>query len=964
MNPADKSFVSLFDQNYDVVVFGAGYTGFAAVRLLAAANLKVLVIEPRGQLLWESSCCLENRTDNAPDCADWQQWLESMGRHEANSATHLDIAFAEITAARELLQQKETVRTLLYAMPVAVEWGLEGIGKWTLATKNGFRTINAHHWVDASENGLIAALCDARSREARRKPTVSFHSMTLHSNFWDRYQSDVERFCAAQDIVFSSSVRENERRLSWADTGIPWHRSVIGLLTQLRRAVPLGTDVTVSLCSSDPFPTYQGSAPAVAYSLPPNLLMLSPVLSNEPLPSIGARFAWSVKSTREWIHRMPRANMPPLRPFAVSDAPIVGRTISCDVAVAGAGTSGALAALSAARQGARVMALDFSSSPGGVGIGAGISAYFHGLGGGLQEETDRLTAEMNLLLEGANSSARRWHHQGKKLALLTAFENNGITFFGNTLMCGVKKDSQGRLSGILAATNEGLMEIVAPSYIDSTGDGDLCALAGSTFKVGRSGDGRMLAYSQPAFILKSTDDKLSVFTQNFDAGWTDPTNPEDLSRARLEGVAQYWKESWTEDGRPLVITALPGIRQSRNITTDYTLTFADLVQHTHFADSIGEAGSIADTHSVDYEFEEDEAVFFYWACRLFRHPLRTELPYRMLLPSGLENVWIACRAAGVDNTASYAVRMQRDMQRLGEAAGIAAALAAQNGGASRKINMSVLQNRLAKNNQPALMVNGNGHCNGNGNGKANGHSNGAQASVPLETLLAKGEPGLHLWKLYCDRENYAAAVEQALHASLPAASFYAATILAMWEDASAEPRFIQAIAQREMGLPPSELNTGAYGQEIDIPFWLLAIILLRRCGTAQCGKMLREVADNPEAILNVRTAVALTVERLLNRGQISAEMAVDIVNLLLRHPLPDSLLAPSRSTWRSLRNAEQVTLRNESGVDTRQDHSWQLHLVACRVRVRAGLAVHDFMRSYSSDPRAIVRQAFASLAKL
>lgn len=956
MNPAAHSFISLFDQDYDVVVFGAGYTGFAAARLLASANLKVLVIEPRGQLLWESSCCLENRTDNAPDCSDWRQWLDSMGRHDATSATHLDIAFAEITAARTLLQQKENVRTLLYAMPVAVEWGPEGIGKWTLATKNGFRTINAHHWVDASENGLIAALCDPRSRSARRKPTFSFHSLTLHSNVWDRYQADVERFCAGRAIVFSHSVRQNERRLSWADSGMPWHRSVIELLTQLRLAVPLGTDVMVSLCSSDPFPSYQDSAPAVAYSLPPNLLMLSPALSDERLTSIGSRFAWSVKATRDWINRMPRANLPPLRPFAASVAPTVGRTISCDVVVAGTGTSGALAALSAARQGAHVLTLDFSASPGGVGIGAGISAYFHGLEGGLQEETDRLTAEMNLLLEGINPSTRRWHPQGKKLALLSAFENSGITFFGNTLMCGVKKDSQGRLSGILAATDEGLVEIVARSYIDSTGDGDLCALAGSTFKAGRSGDGRMLAYSQPAFILKSSGDKLSLTAQNFDAGWTDPTDPEELSRARLEGVAQYWKESWTADNRPLAIASLPGIRQSRNITTDYTLTFSDLVQHTHFADSIGEADSIADTHSIDFEFEDDEAVFFYWACRLFRHPLRTELPYRMLLPDGLENVWIACRAAGIDTTASYAVRMQRDMQRLGEAAGIAAALAASNGGVSRKISLRALQSRLAKNNQFASRMNGNGHGNGNGNG--------THPALSAETLLDRGEPGLHLWKLYRDRENHATAVEQALHSSLPAASFYAATILAMWEETSAEPRFIQAIAQREMGLPPSDLNTGAYGQEIDIPFWLLAVILLRRCGTARCGKVLREVADNPDAILNVRTAVALTVERLLDREQISAEVAMDIINLLLRHPLPDSLLAPSRSTWRSLRKAAQVTLRNESGIDTRQDHSWQLHLVACRVKLRAGLAVHDFMRSYSSDPRAIVRQAFANLAKL
>ena len=201
-----------------------------------------------------------------------------------------------------------------------------------------------------------------------------------------------------------------------------------------------------------------------------------------------------------------------------------------------------------------------------------------------------------------------------------------------------------------------------------------------------------------------------------------------------------------------------------------------------------------------------------------------------------------------------------------------------------------------------------------------------------------------------------------LHSAKPEASFYAATVLAMWNDKAAEPRLLQAVRSREQGPPPSSKNTGAYDQEIDIPFWLLAVMLLRRCGTARSTEILRLLVGDPANILNVRTALALTVERLATRDQISAATAVELMAPLIEHPLPDRMLAPSRSTWRTLRGEAQITLRNDTGAPTRQDHSWQLHLIVARIRAQARLPLHATAQGYLSDPRALVRHAFAQIA--
>ena len=595
----------------------------------------MLLLEPSGQVLWESTCALENSITRSGDNPGWGEWIDELTSRQAANSFYFDPAFAEISAAKRLDRPGDVLTTFLYATPVAVEQEANAITGLIVATKSGFRRLHANRLIDASEAGLLAILSNPGVASLRRQPARAHHSLTLYSREWERFESAVKTFCEDDGSTLLSSLRATERRLVWPNDGSPWHRQVAALLRRFRDAIPSGTDIVVGQCPSQVFPGYEGSLSAPLPDLPTNLSILSPTLRSEPIRTLEDRFSLGARVGGQVDRDDPRAEGPAISsPISL---PEPSRQIETTVTIAGAGTSGALAALAASQQNVQVTTLDFAPFPGGVGTGAGISGYFHGLEGGLQVEIDQLTAEMNVLLEGKNFSARRWHHDGKKIALLLAFEQHGVKFLGRTMMCGVEKSEEGTLTAVLAATDEGLIRVKSRTFIDSTGDGDLCALGDADFRSGRSGDGRMLAYSQPALTLKFSDQDPSVTTCNFDAGWIDPTDPEDLSQARLSGVAHYWSEKWSTD-IPLAVAPLLGIRQSRHIVTDYCLSFADLVQHQKFSDSIGEAGSIADTHSVDFEFEDDEAVFFYWACRLFRYPLR----YRTSLPHDASKRFAEC----------------------------------------------------------------------------------------------------------------------------------------------------------------------------------------------------------------------------------------------------------------------------------------------------------------------------------
>jgi hypothetical protein len=580
-----------------------------------------------------------------------------------------------------------------------------------------------------------------------------------------------------------------------------------------------------------------------------------------------------------------------------------------------------------------------------VGSGGGINGYCQGAKGGLFEQIDQRARELCRLF-GAGRPVGGWHHETKKFAFAERFASAGAEFMGDTVVFEVETAGE-RVVALHAATPSGPVRIAAKAFVDGSGDADLCRRAGASVGGGRPGDGAVLTFSQVAGKVLVKDDAVGMGSVNYDAGHVDPTDPEDFSRGRVQGVAQFLRDRYSPLARFCYMAPVIGLRQSVHVCSDQELTVADLVLHSRFPDSIGPTYSFLDTHAIDFEFEDDEVVFWLWVCRDFRGKIGCDLPYGMLLPQHLDNVWVGCRAAGMSTAAAYAMRMERDIQRLGEASGTAAALAARTvNGDSRRVSMGDLQACL----------------------RATGslYDDELFESTSVADGLAaieSGTPCGALWQVYANRAEAEGKVLELLNDDSPEASWLAASILAMWGDERAEDRLIEAILGKQHGPEPTAAAVGAFGQRIAVPNWFTAVVLLRRCGTARCLPALADLAAEDDLLLNVRTAVALTLERLLARDEgLPADTVLAIVDCLLASDPPDRFCKPSRSIDLLLKGEPQLKLGNDIGSDVREDHGWQLHLVAARVRHALGASVDDLVRPWLANGHASIRKPFMDLA--
>ncbi len=110
-----------------------------------------------------------------------------------------------------------------------------------------------------------------------------------------------------------------------------------------------------------------------------------------------------------------------------------------------------------------------------------------------------------------------------------------------------------------------------------------------------------------------------------------------------------------------------GLRETWRIQSEYILTENDLLaglsgqKHTDII-------TIAD-HAMDTHGQNTGRA----GCGELREPYG--IPYRCLIPKGMRNLLVACRASGFSSLAASSARLSRTMLQLGQAAGTAAALA-------------------------------------------------------------------------------------------------------------------------------------------------------------------------------------------------------------------------------------------------------------------------------------------------
>ena len=237
-----------------------------------------------------------------------------------------------------------------------------------------------------------------------------------------------------------------------------------------------------------------------------------------------------------------------------------------DLIVVGGGTSGAPAALFAARGGLRVLLLEMNDRLGGTATAGGVSTYWFGLRDGATAQIDR---EVSALCQDLNlpRKACLWNENDnffpdiKAHVLLKMCLDSGVDVRFGCIACGVKR-RMNSIQGIYWAQNGKLNFAEASMTLDCTGDGSVCMFAGADHIYGSENDG--MTYWASLAQYNAPDTYRNNFSTMVHLG-----DPQDYTRfiisARQQGGELY------DHGQYLAV------RESRHIRGMEQVTLEDLL---------------------------------------------------------------------------------------------------------------------------------------------------------------------------------------------------------------------------------------------------------------------------------------------------------------------------------------------------------------------------------------------------
>lgn len=445
----------------------------------------------------------------------------------------------------------------------------------------------------------------------------------------------------------------------------------------------------------------------------------------------------------------------------IGGAPLLADS-TFDVVVAGGGPAGAMAAIAAARRGARVALIERYGFLGGMATSALVLPLqtFHAsleeqiVTGLPQELIDRVVAAggspghvadplgFAATITPVDPELLKWAYQ--ELCL-----EAGVQLFLHTIVVGADVRN-GRLEGVLAYGKDGFRWFRAPVFIDATGDGDVAIRAGCPFQEGRPGD-RLTQPMTLMFRVAGVDvDALLAFMEahpdDFYLGMPVDRMREhpviavsgffrEVAEARRRGelpvprdrvllfgmprrgevivnmtrvthVLGTRTDGLTHgeiEGRRQVIACLDflrrripgfanaqliqtgtqvGVRETRRIVGEAVLTGRDVVEGRTFPDSVARGAFPIDVHSPS-----NEALHYIKMAPGTSY----DIPYRCLLPQGVDGLIVAGRCLSADHEALASARISATAMALGQAAGTAAVLAVERNCVPREVPIDILQ---------------------------------------------------------------------------------------------------------------------------------------------------------------------------------------------------------------------------------------------------------------------------------
>jgi len=386
--------------------------------------------------------------------------------------------------------------------------------------------------------------------------------------------------------------------------------------------------------------------------------------------------------------------------------PVAGEV---DVLVAGGGPAGIAAALAAARQGARTLLVERYGYLGGMitgsyvvailGVGDGHAPVAHGIVDEIRERMGALGAAQPI----GGCGDYRVDAEPFKWQALEMLLEAGVRVRLHTLACDPIVEG-GAVTGIVTESKSGREAYRATVTIDTSADADLayrtgCNCENETHEVtlGFAIDGvdqeRVEAFRRQS---PAEHEAIAVEAAEMNGGklpggsrllrGVDVTDAEDLTRAeiqlRQEGFRafMYLREHMPgyEGARVRLTWPQLGVRLSRRIRGANVLVDDDLRSSRHFSDGIARLG----------------VYFPDWGPNYAIVGLDYDVPYRTLVPEAMDGLLVAGRCISCDAIAGNTMRLIVPCLVTGQAAGVAAAIAAQQGCAPRDVPVDALRGAL------------------------------------------------------------------------------------------------------------------------------------------------------------------------------------------------------------------------------------------------------------------------------
>ncbi len=346
-----------------------------------------------------------------------------------------------------------------------------------------------------------------------------------------------------------------------------------------------------------------------------------------------------------------------------------------DVVVLGGGTAGAPAGVGAAQHGAKTLVMDYMHGLGGMGTLGMIGRYYHGYREGYTNIVDRGVKDMGPDNPRKKNSLQEWVFDWKTEYFRKEIRKYGGDIWFGVIGCGAYVEN-GQVKGVVVATPEGKGIVLGHTVIDSTGSADTAVAAGADYHYT---DGNSVAVQGAGFPHKNPED----FYNNSD--WTFINDSDMLDVWRTMVVAKDKYEDEYDIGK------IPQTRERRRMVGDFTISVLDVYNGRTYPDSISLHKSSFDTHG----FTEDP----FFSLKPPEHSgvdVYAYVPFRALLPKGLEGIAVTGLGASADRDAMPVIRMQPCLQNQGYAVGWAAARAAKNNQKIRYVDIKSLQKELVK----------------------------------------------------------------------------------------------------------------------------------------------------------------------------------------------------------------------------------------------------------------------------